>query len=721
MRILCLGRGIAALVLSPLFLLSGCDDDDVVAVIEQLNNKPVARLAADNFEPVERSQVQLDASASFDSDNDPLTFRWERVSGPSLDLTGASGAMLSITAPDVASDRSLVIRVIASDGQAEDDATITLDIVNNEPPTARLTASNFAPKEGDTVSLDASASFDPENDALTYTWDQVSGPTVVFSATTGDSVDVTVPEVTQDSAAVIRVTASDGFDEDDATVTLNIKYNEAPTARAVSDDYTLEEGQAFTLNASTSTDPEGDPLTYTWEQVSGPMVDLTDAQGASVDLSAPEVSSAEIVMLRVVVSDGNKEDAVNINLDVRNIFTEPRSRFSANLVRTYNIGKGARLVYVREEINKTFLTYSIENPSTPENDVKFVRIEFDLNNPELFTVDTTAKVDGAISPDVYLKALDVPNYPRAAFGFIAVDEANRRIDYISVLQDLNTGQLTYTKRGSIDISGLSPVCASTGDSLVSHPASGSANFNQVPSILLGHSNGDGITRIAPVFIEAGTDGQGQPIYVLDSFEVVDKPRNSGSYCMIEEDLQRGEHNWLDFETGLYSGIIRDSRSSIRIRYPATNRTGLKLVPSFSENPLYYTNGENFNPHYLISFFFSPGNHQLSSRWGQVRYDWYGRPPMSHTNLVLDSPFPSVPSRAIGESPAMTLKGSPELALYDKRERDTANYLELGLGAGDLWSANKFLRSEFNTITGTETFLLVAFPKQGELRYFNLEK
>lgn len=96
-------------------------------------------------------------------------------------------------------------------------------VASNEKPVARLSASTHAPREGRTFTLDANQSFDNDNDALTFIFEQVSGSTADISDVNDAVVTVTVPEVSGDESAVFRVIANDGEDTDDATVNIDFK------------------------------------------------------------------------------------------------------------------------------------------------------------------------------------------------------------------------------------------------------------------------------------------------------------------------------------------------------------------------------------------------------------------------------------------------------------------------------------------------------------------
>jgi hypothetical protein len=60
-------------------------------------------------------------------------------------------------------------------------------------------------------------------------------------------------------------------------------------------------GDTVELNGSGSVDPEGDPLTYAWEQTGGPPVDL---QGADSSTPRFEVETPGTLRFSLVVNDG---------------------------------------------------------------------------------------------------------------------------------------------------------------------------------------------------------------------------------------------------------------------------------------------------------------------------------------------------------------------------------------------------------------------------------
>lgn len=178
-----------------------------------------------------------------------------------------------------------------------------------------VTTGNQNVTTGSGVTLDGSASSDPEGDTLTYSWSFHSVPT--GSALTNASISnasSAVASFTPDVSGAYRVrfVVSDGTstDKDFDWVWANSSTNSAPTAEAGPFTYGTT-GSAVTLDGSASSDPDGDPLAYSWSFKSVPAgsaltnSDITDA-GTSAPSFTPDVDGDYRV--RLVVSDGALTD-----------------------------------------------------------------------------------------------------------------------------------------------------------------------------------------------------------------------------------------------------------------------------------------------------------------------------------------------------------------------------------------------------------------------------
>ena len=105
--------------------------------------------------------------------------------------------------------------------------------------------------------------------------------------------------------------------------------NAAPSAQATATPASLHEGQPFTLDASASTDADGDTLTFDWSQISGPAVPLPSTNQSVLELSAAEVTEDTEAVFRVTVSDGETTSTADVSVTFENIAQTPT--FSAPL------------------------------------------------------------------------------------------------------------------------------------------------------------------------------------------------------------------------------------------------------------------------------------------------------------------------------------------------------------------------------------------------------
>jgi hypothetical protein len=162
---------------------------------------------------------------------------------------------------------------------------------------------------GATVALDGSGSSDPNGDALTFTWMQATGPTVVLSSTTAQKPTFVAPNVTEPTTLGFNLVVKDGsLSSSPASVSVLVSppsvspANQAPTANAGVNQSVLS-GALVTIRGAGSTDPEGDALGYTWTQTSGPLVALSSTTAVSPTFTAPGVNVATEIAFALVVSD----------------------------------------------------------------------------------------------------------------------------------------------------------------------------------------------------------------------------------------------------------------------------------------------------------------------------------------------------------------------------------------------------------------------------------
>ena len=187
-------------------------------------------------------------------------------------------------------------------------------VVPNHAPVA--TAADQSVTGPATVTLDGSASTDPDGDAITYKWTQISGPSVTITNSTKAKATFNVAAVTSNQTLAFRLTVTDAkglsSTADVQVVNKAPKANQAPVVNQM-EAVTLEAGQSYSLHAQAS-DPDGDALTYSWSVPAN--MQATGADTANLNITAPDVDTESTYTLTVVVSDGKSSVQTNVQVTV---------------------------------------------------------------------------------------------------------------------------------------------------------------------------------------------------------------------------------------------------------------------------------------------------------------------------------------------------------------------------------------------------------------------
>ena len=256
-------------------------DTVILNVTLPLANRPPTADAGPDLEVDQETKVVLDGSNSFDPDGDNLSYQWNQLAGPSVTLSDPAAVKPTFEGPFVDSDGlsyTFELTVTDSSGLKATD-TIVINVTlpfGNKPPIA-VVGDDQTVDENSTVTLDGSQSSDHEGN-LFYRWRQVAGRPVTLSDPSVDQPTFTTPNVGAVGVSLVfELTVTDFFGlRAVADTFVNVAGdNDFPIADA-GDDQTVDENTSVTLDGFGSFDPEGENLSYSWRQIAGPSVTLSD-------------------------------------------------------------------------------------------------------------------------------------------------------------------------------------------------------------------------------------------------------------------------------------------------------------------------------------------------------------------------------------------------------------------------------------------------------------
>jgi len=193
-------------------------------------------------------------------------------------------------------------------------------VLFGDPPTAVVSADDLEPVVGQTVNLDGSKSSDPNGFSLSYSWEltaRPSGSTAAVSPSSTDQTKATTASLVPDKKGTYEVTLTvdNGGLTASASVTIET-VNSTPLAAVSADTTTPEVGATVNLDASASSDRDGDPLSYTWGLTAAPegsaaTLSVNEADAAKATLSPDLAGSYEVTC---TVSDGTAQDEATLTI-----------------------------------------------------------------------------------------------------------------------------------------------------------------------------------------------------------------------------------------------------------------------------------------------------------------------------------------------------------------------------------------------------------------------
>jgi Ca2+-binding RTX toxin-like protein len=201
--------------------------------------------------------------------------------------------------------------------------------------------------------------------------------------------------------------------------------------------YTINEGSSLTLNGSASSDPDGDPLTYSWD-INGNNI-FGDATGVN-----PTLSWAQLISLGIV--DGNSTSIYNVKVRVDDghghVVDSPATTLTVlNVAPTASAGGPYT---VTEGLNLS-IAATASDPAGPNDPLSY---SWDLNGDGVFG-------DGGITT-----ASAVVTW--ATLRNLGIDHGGQQITNVRVRVDDGDGGVTVSAPTTLTVANVVPTISSVG-------------------------------------------------------------------------------------------------------------------------------------------------------------------------------------------------------------------------------------------------------------------
>lgn len=262
------------------------DTASVTLTVTTSNKAPIATLESERDITLNESTT-LQCQQCSDPDGDTLSYNWQLQAKPvnsTSQLTNNTSATPSIVA-DKEGDYVVVLTV--SDGQlSSNQATSVLHASSNKKPITLVTYATSITVD-EQVLLDASNSYDPEGQPLSYQWEVISSQ---GQATLSSN---TIPKPTFSASVegqvVISLRTNDGVQfSDTKTLTIDVIQNALPVISFTGEQSRYDVvGNTVKFDVRQSYDPEGTTLDYAWT--------LSAPSGSSTSLSNTNQSITEFI------------------------------------------------------------------------------------------------------------------------------------------------------------------------------------------------------------------------------------------------------------------------------------------------------------------------------------------------------------------------------------------------------------------------------------------
>lgn len=297
----------------------GTATDVVIVRVRPVNDDPLADAGPDKNTMSNRF-VYLTGSGS-DPDGDIIKYTWKQTDGEDVVIAYPTKGEARFKAPEVSGGATTELEfelTVTDPYGGEDSDTVTVTVVSDNVRASADAGSDQVVDEQTEVTLAGSGS-DPDSEEISFTWKQIGGEAVELDDTESAEPTFTAPIVANGKVKILvfelRVADENGFPTKDVAKVTVLPVNTPPVVDA-GEDQEVDIGATVSLAGSAS-DEDEEPLTYLWNQIAGPAVDLSTSTELDTSFVAPKTEVDTVLTFQLIANDGQEDsepDTVDITV-----------------------------------------------------------------------------------------------------------------------------------------------------------------------------------------------------------------------------------------------------------------------------------------------------------------------------------------------------------------------------------------------------------------------
>jgi len=223
--------------------------DSATATKTVLNRLPTASFTESAETVLTGEGIHFNASGSYDPDGSIISYFWNFGDG-----TNATGMVVDHSYTD---DGTYTVTLTVTDDDGATDSANATKTVLNRSPVALFTESAETVYTGQTISFNASLSYDQDGSIASYFWD--------FGDGTNSTGVTTSHSYSDDGIYTVTLTVTDDDGATNSASATKTVLNRAPVASFTESAETVYTGESITFNAGSSYDSDGSILSYLWD------------------------------------------------------------------------------------------------------------------------------------------------------------------------------------------------------------------------------------------------------------------------------------------------------------------------------------------------------------------------------------------------------------------------------------------------------------------------